>query len=109
MLQYILPAKHNSAWKCLVILSIGLAVLMLSITGCSSTGDVDSNGDYERLSKQVAQLQSEIDELRDEIRSTTSLADHTHTDNRVHTHEEFREFKYMMSNQSRYNHTHYSR
>ena len=86
-----------------MILSIGLAVLMLSITGCAS------NGGVERLEGQVTQLQSQIDELRDEIRSTTSLADHTHADNRVHTHEEFREFGYFMSNQSRYNHTHYSR
>ena len=64
MLQHIFPAKHNSAWKCLVIISIGMVVLILSITGCAANGDVDSNGDYERLEKQVAQLQSQIYELR---------------------------------------------
>ncbi len=70
MLQYIFPVKDNSAWKCLVIIGIGLVVLMLSITGCASNGDVhsnedvDSNGDYERLEKHVAELQSQIDELR---------------------------------------------
>ncbi len=60
MLQHIFQAKHNSVWKCMVIISIGIVVLMLRITGCASKGDVDSNGDYERLEKQVAQLQSQV-------------------------------------------------
>ncbi len=58
MLQYIFPAKHNSVWKYLLIISFGIAVFMLGITGCAS------NEDYDRLEEQVAQLQSEINELR---------------------------------------------
>lgn len=63
MIQYIFPAKHNSAWNRLLIISIGLSVLMLSITGCESNGNVDGNVDYDRLVKQVAELQLQINEL----------------------------------------------
>ena len=64
MLQHIFSAKHNSAWGSLLIISIGISVVMLSVTGCESNGDVDGNVDYDRLQKQVAELQSQINELR---------------------------------------------
>ena len=73
MIQYIFPAKHNSAWNRLLIISIGLSVLMLSITGCESNGNVAGNVDYDRLVKQVAELQSQINELHQSNSETIKI------------------------------------
>ena len=73
MIQYSFPAKHNSAWNRLLIISIGLSVLMLSITGCESNGNVAGNVDYDRLVKQVAELQSQINELHQSNSETIKI------------------------------------
>ena len=73
MIQYIFPAKHNSAWNRLLIISIGLSVLMLSITGCESNGNADANVDYDSLVKQVAELQLQINELHQSNSETIKI------------------------------------